>query len=143
MARSPLVDLHWARTASLSSSLISSFSVRVHEGVFEMDVRHGKGKAILNNGDVMEGQYHEGKAHGAVKITFATGKVSYATFMHGQRRYVTVPAMWPCTGRRPVGWAAWGARASFSPHPLLPPSLPLVQDVDHWPCIGPDPRRGG
>jgi hypothetical protein len=65
--------------------------VRVHEGMFNMDVRQGKGKAVLNNGDVMEGEFVEGKAHGAIKITFATGKMSYATFMHGQRRYVRLP----------------------------------------------------
>ena len=70
---------------------VSRFSdlgrVRVFEGAFSKNKRTGQGKATLNNGDVMEGRFENGRADGLVRVTFGdSGKVSYARFVRGERK---------------------------------------------------------
>jgi hypothetical protein len=61
--------------------------VRVFEGEFSKNKRTGPGKATLNNGDVLEGRFENGRADGLVRVTFgASAKVSYARFLRGERK---------------------------------------------------------
>ena len=63
------------------------YRIRVYEGEFNKNKRNGKGKITLNNGDVMEGKFLNGRLDGNVRITFnsSTGKVTYARYRHGTR----------------------------------------------------------
>jgi hypothetical protein len=61
--------------------------IRVYEGMFSKNKRTGKGKITLNNNDVLEGNFLNGRLDGNVRITFnsSTGKVSYARYRNGTR----------------------------------------------------------
>jgi hypothetical protein len=60
--------------------------VRVFEGEFAKGKRSGQGRATLNNDDVLEGRFVNGRPDGLVRVTFgATGKVSFARYRLGTR----------------------------------------------------------
>ena len=46
----------------------------------------GNGKAVLNNGDILEGMFENGRPSGIIRVTFSTGRVVYAMYEYGTRR---------------------------------------------------------
>jgi len=55
------------------------------EGLYDNNVRHGRGRLYLATGDVLEGNLVHGRLQGPVKYTFSTGRESFAMFKNGFR----------------------------------------------------------
>ncbi|XP_066927004.1 radial spoke head 1 homolog isoform X2 [Clytia hemisphaerica] len=51
----------------------------------DREERHGRGKAILPNGDVYEGEYENGKRHGYGVYTFVSGAKYLGHYVHGRK----------------------------------------------------------
>ena len=64
-------------------------SIRVYEGLWFKDKRHGKGMEIYSNGDRYEGDFSKGRPEGKGKrVWAATGEVYEGEWYQGMRHGV-------------------------------------------------------
>ena len=56
-----------------------------YEGQYVEGQRTGKCRMYMATGDTLEGRIIHGRLEGPIKYTFATGRVSYASFRNGKR----------------------------------------------------------
>ncbi|DAZ99333.1 TPA: hypothetical protein N0F65_005184 [Lagenidium giganteum] len=61
------------------------YRIARYEGEFVHNSRHGAGKMLFENGDMLTGNFVEGFAHGVVKYRFLLGSDRFAKYSHGQR----------------------------------------------------------
>ena len=61
-------------------------NIRIYEGEFYQDLRHGIGFELYPNGNTYQGGFYEGKAHGNGIYKWNNGELYDGEWRHGLKR---------------------------------------------------------